>query len=270
MSGFLPRRSTISGELLKDQSFCCCEASVSYLIFVDLNSCLTTHSRSRKNLCCVSIHGFQLFDNVLTVRLRSKVIDRLLVELGEDGTTNRLAYFYCNRAEENRRNPESILNALVQQLARTRLGIVKSVVDLYNERKEKGQRTSPLTLRETQNLFITLTDIYPQTTICLDALDEVDREIRIKLLKSLKSVIDNSKSVVKIFATSRNDPDILRQFKTFPRIEVQPDDSCEDIRKFISTRMETVIADESLLFGDVGDELKSQIHDSLSTRSRGM
>lgn len=64
-----------------------------------------------------------------------------------------------------------------------------------------------------------LVNIYPQTTNYLNALDEVDDKIRIYLLKSLKWVIEKSNSRVKIFATSRNDIDILYQFKKFSRID---------------------------------------------------
>jgi len=203
---------------------------------------------------------------------RSKVIDTLLDELQDHNhsKTTRLVYFYCNRAEKTRSDPESILSALVQQLARSPLGILKPVVDLYMDRKEEGQRTSRLTMQETQTLLVELTDMYPQTIICIDALDEVNSESRIILLKSLKSVIDKSKNLVKIFAASRNDPDIVLQFSIFPRIDVQPDDNASDIHKFIISRMKTVIADQRLLFGRVSNELASEICDTLCTRSTGM
>jgi len=194
----------------------------------------------------------------------------LLKGIRQDRTVNRVAYFYCNRAEENRRDPESILNALVQQLVQTKWGILRFVIDLYMDRKQMGQKDSKLTLQEGQNLLTRITNIYPRTTLCLDALDEVRSDIRINLLKSLRSVIENSRNLVKIFATSRNDPDIQRQFSTFPRIDVQPDDSFQDIHKFIHTKMETVVADGCLLLGNISDKLKSEICNILSARSRGM
>jgi len=43
------------------------------------------------------------------------VIDSSLSNL----TGEKMAYFYCNKAEENRREPQSILNALIHQLAQT-------------------------------------------------------------------------------------------------------------------------------------------------------
>jgi hypothetical protein len=124
-----------------------------------------------------------------------------------------------------------------------------------------------LTLQESQDLLVKLTDIYPQTTICLDALDEVDIEKRVLLLGSLKQVIEKSKNLVKIFATSRNDIDILVQFRMFPRIDLEPDDNVGDINEFIARRVKSVIDGGQLLLGDVSDKLKSEICRVLRTRS---
>ncbi|KAF8244871.1 hypothetical protein K440DRAFT_507130, partial [Wilcoxina mikolae CBS 423.85] len=130
--------------------------------------------------------------------------------------------------------------------------------------------SSRLTLQEGQELLVKLTDIYPRTTVCLDALDEVDDKIRIRLLKSLKWVIEKSNNLVKIFATSRNDIDILYQFKEFPRIDMLSDDNFIDISEFIERRLESAIDDGELLLGDVSDSLKSEIFEVLCDRSKGM
>jgi len=182
-----------------------------------------------------------------------------------------LAYFYCNRAEENRRNPSSILNTLIQQLAQTEPeGLLKPAVDIYQARVNVGQRSSGLSLADSQELLVQLTDIYPRTTICIDALDEVEHQTRIDLLKSLRHVIERSKNLVKIFATARMDPDILLQFEKFPKIELQPDDNVSDIHKFVEAKVQSVIDDKQLLHGEVPDDLKVKICDALRMRSKGM
>ena len=184
-----------------------------------------------------------------------------------------MAYFYCNRAEENRREAESILNTLIQQLAQTDSEedkLLKPVVDLYQAREKEGQQSARLRLAESRELLVQLTDIYPQTTICIDALDEVENGIRIDLLKSLKHVVEKSKNVVKIFATTRMDIDILRQFEMFPTIELQPDDNVSDINRFVETKVQSTIDDRLLLGGYVHRELKAEICDVLCKRSKGM
>jgi len=191
-----------------------------------------------------------------------------LDELPEHSTTEKIAYFYCNRAEENRRDPESILNTLIQQLVQIDdKRVLKPVVDIYTDRENKGQKSSKLTLTESQEVLIKITDIYSQTTIFLDALDEVKREIRINLLEALRQVIEMSKNLVKIFATSRNDPDILNEFRTFPRIDVKPEDHARDIDMFIKSKVEH---NKQLLLGTASDELQCEICDVLGSRSKGM
>ena len=189
-----------------------------------------------------------------------------------NSTPERLAYFYCNRAEENRREVQSILNTLIQQLAQTesKNELLKPVVDIYWDRETKGQSSSRLSLGESQELLVQLTDIYPQTTICVDALDEVETKTRLQLLKALKNVIERSKNLVKIFATTRMDPDILWQFEMFPRIELQPDDNAGDINQFVKTKLQSIIDDRMLLEGHVPDELQTEICGVLCRRSRGM
>ena len=130
------------------------------------------------------------------------------------------------------------MNTLIQQLAQTRTKsgknkLLKPVVDIYLDREEKGQVSSRLSFRESQELLVQLTDVYPQTTICIDALDEVETETRLRFLKALKNIIEQSKNLVKIFATTRMDIDILWQFEMFPRIELQPDDNIGDINLFV-------------------------------------
>jgi len=214
---------------------------------------------------------------VLPARLagtgKTCIVSRVVDSFISNPTSERLAYFYCNRAEENRRHPESILNTLIQQLAQTESEddkLLKPVTDIYEDREKRGQMTSRLTLAESQELLVQLADLYPQTTICIDALDEVEKGIRIQLLKSLKHIVVTSKNLVKIFATTRMDPDILRQLAMFPRIELQPDDNVNDIIRFVGSKVQSTIDEGLLLDGVVDRELQSEICDILCERSKGM
>jgi hypothetical protein len=166
-----------------------------------------------------------------------------------------------------------VLNTLIQQLAQTAAEadtLLTPVVDLYAVREKEGQKSSRLSLKEAQELLVQLTDIYPRTTICIDALDEVKDESRIHLLKSLKYVVERSKKLVKIFATTRMDLDIIRQFEMFPKIELQPDDNVSDINQFVENKVQSAIDDGLLLDGDVGSGFKAEICDVLCKRTKGM
>jgi len=184
-----------------------------------------------------------------------------------------LAYFYCNHAEESRRDPERILSALIHQLARTdsdKNSLMKPVVDAYEKRRVQGQENARLSITESQALLVELADVYEQTTICIDALDEVEPLTRKSLLQALNFVMEKSKNLVKIFATTRMDVDILQQFEMFPRIELQPDDNASDIERFIKESIETGIKDRELLGGAVSGKLQAEIRKVLGVRSRGM
>jgi len=105
--------------------------------------------------------------------------------------------------------------------------------------------------------------------MCIDALDEIDHAIRIRLLEALKYVMKHSKRLVKVFATTRMDPDIALQFNIFPKIELQPEDNFNDIKHFVDTTVQKTINSKLLLY-DVPIDLKEEICRVLCERSKGM
>jgi len=112
--------------------------------------------------------------------------------------------------------------------------------------------------------------VYPQMTISIDAVDEVDHKLRLELLKALKHVVEKPNTQVKIFATTQIDTDILMQFEMFPRIELEPEDNVDDINRFIEEKIQGMIEEKQLLHGNVSDALKDEICQVLCARSRGM
>ncbi|KAI5841655.1 ankyrin repeat-containing domain protein [Tricharina praecox] len=94
--------------------------------------------------------------------------------------------------------------------------------------------------------------------------------MRIALLESLCLVMERSQNLVRIFATTRMDPDILLQFEKFPRIELRPEDKEGDINHFVQSKVQSVIDDGQLLHGDVPDDLKAKICGTLRKQSNGM
>jgi len=133
-----------------------------------------------------------------------------------------------------------------------------------------GQLSSRLTLKECQDLLVQLIAVYLQTTICIDALDEVDHKLRFELLDALKHVVERSNSLIKIFATTRMDTDILMQFEMFPKIDLEPDDNVDDIKRFVRKKVQTMTERNRLLHGNVPNALKDEICQVLCERSKGM
>jgi len=148
--------------------------------------------------------------------------------------------------------------------------LLTPVLNIYKEREEVGQLSSRLTLKECQDLLVQLMAERPQTTICIDALDEVNHKLRLGLLRALKHIVERSKTLVKIFATTRMDTDILMQFEMFPRIELDPDDNVDDINRFVKEKVQEMIEQKQLLHGNVPNALKGEICQVLCERSKGM
>ena len=144
------------------------------------------------------------------------------------------------------------------------------MIEVYKDRLQKGQKSSPLTLKEILDILVQIRDIYPQTTMCIDALDEIDHTIRIRLLEALKYVMQYLKRRVKVFATTRMDPHIRLQFEIFPRIELQADDNFDDVKLFVNTSVHKAINGKLLLHGNVPLDLQVEICKVLCERSKGM
>jgi hypothetical protein len=183
-----------------------------------------------------------------------------------------LAFFYCDRAEESRRDPESILHTLVQQLAQTPSSneLLTPVRDGYVEREKEGQLASRLAINECRDLLVQLMAIHPQTTICIDTLDEVDPNSQLELLEALKHIVERSNTRIKIFVTTRMDIDILVQFEMFPRIELGPDDNVGDINRFVKEKVRSTIERKQLLNGNVPNAHQDEICQVLCDRCKGM
>jgi len=137
-----------------------------------------------------------------------------------------LTYFCCDRAA-------SILRTLIQQLAQTASEdeFITPVLDIY----------TGLTLKERQDLLVQPTAVYPQMTICIDALGEVDHKLQLESLEVLAHVAERSNTLATIFATTRMDTDILVQFEMFPRTELEPDGNVDDINRFVKEKVQSTI-----------------------------
>ena len=199
----------------------------------------------------------------------SNVIDYFLTH----PTAEKLAYFYCDRVEKNCRDPRNVLSTLIHQIAQTdsgfgKYGLLKPVTDLY----WSGGRMSPrLGLDKSRELLIQLTNIC-QTTICIDALDEVEPEARIQLFTALKDIMRRSKNRVNVFLTTRMGPYIHQQLAMFPMVELQlrPNANFGGIKRFVEIKLQNAIDDGLLLAGEVSQELKIEIWHVLTMRSNGM
>jgi hypothetical protein len=182
-----------------------------------------------------------------------------------------VVYFYCNRNEQQRRDPTEVMRAIVKQLSVALLpNLPNQVAAVYNERVEHGLVAGPLSFDESCVLVRDLLDIYPHTTIVIDALDESHPEQRWLLLKALKSLISSSNSLVKIFVSSRDDIDIKLELEEVPNLYICPQDNTGDINHFVRREVVGSIRNRRLLRGNVTDELKEFIISATVEKADGM
>jgi hypothetical protein len=182
--------------------------------------------------------------------LRSIVVEDAL----NDSTAERRAppaFFYCSRntAEPSRSDPKPILASLARQLSNVEpeQPLLQPAIQIYKRKEAQGFASGPLTITESCDLVVQLSEYSRQTTIILDALDECNPEKRADLLDALEMILKDSKNIVKIFISSRNDQDIVFHLKHYPNLEISSDRNGDDIVNFVNAETKRLIQKGKLL-----------------------
>ncbi|KAF8247054.1 hypothetical protein K440DRAFT_661671 [Wilcoxina mikolae CBS 423.85] len=184
-------------------------------------------------------------------KLTSVVLDSLLnpPTIVSQNNGEAVAYFYCNRNELQRQNPEVILRTIIQQLSSYgNSGLPKCVISKYKERNKNGVALGPPLFHDSLNLLIEILDIHSSTVIVIDALDEIDSKFRRQeFLQALKYIISASQNLVKLFVASRDDTDISLALDNVPNLYINAEDNKDDIERFIKHEVARSISQGKLL-----------------------
>ncbi len=202
-------------------------------------------------------------------KLASRVVDQLLDELAQTQNDEALAYFYCDRNQRDRQDPACILRSYVRQLCATRGGdaIEPCLAELYRQKERSGFASSQLTDAECEQLLDKLVNLYPQTTLVLDDLDEADKEKRADITEVIDKLVNSATKPVKVFISSRRDSDIRRQFEDGPNVSIEATDNLRDITTFVSA--EIALYEKRQRF-KLSSALRANIVDTLQKKSQGM
>lgn len=206
---------------------------------------------------------------------RYSFIELLTQESSANPEPAPFAYFYCSRntAEPERAIPDEILRCILEQLSSSDVSepIREPVVRKYKEKKmeAKGRNPEKLMLDETVDVILALLETNP-ATIVIDALDECDPHQRGELLDALSTIIRDSASLVKVFVSSRDDGDIVCQLADLPNVFIQASDNKADIERFVRTQVAEAIQKKRLIRGNVSEQLKGQIIETLIDGAQGM
>lgn len=137
-----------------------------------------------------------------------------------------VAYIYCNYKECADQTALSLLTAILKQLVQDRPSIAKPLSSLYDYHVVRKTRPS---LDETMGALQSILANYSRVYVVIDALDECAQGDRDELLDKLRSL--QSRTDLRLMATSRFIPDVVEQFNGIPELEVRADSA--DIKRYV-------------------------------------
>jgi hypothetical protein len=197
--------------------------------------------------------------------LTSRVIDEIQDVLKSNPNHEGLAFFYCNRNETERQEPLSVLRSFVRQLstiAHDEDSMQKNLRQLHIQTRLKA---SELSMDICKGLLLEFINLYPKTTLILDALDECDKRKRGVLIEIFDYFLNHASRPVKIFISSRPDGDIKERFKSRANIEIQATDNHDDIATFVESEIT-----KHRRWKKISPELQAEIVETLQEHSQGM
>lgn len=180
------------------------------------------------------------------------------------------AFFYCSRTsgQIERQEPKDILCSIVRQLSSPVPGLPLKppVIAKHEQETLVAKPPAPLSLKESKKLIQRLIqDEYSSVTIVIDALDECNSKKRGDLFRFLGDLLKLPGTIVKIFVSSRNEPDIFEVFGDSDNLYIDASNNAEDIRNFVEQEVET-----RLLGGKAEDGLKELVKRKLCEKAQGM
>ncbi|KAK2767853.1 hypothetical protein FQN53_006444 [Emmonsiellopsis sp. PD_33] len=200
---------------------------------------------------------------------KTKLISRAIDEFETRPDSVGLAYFYCNRNESSRRQPENVIRSFVKQLSTSRNGdaIPDTLEEIYQKKRATGFASAKLSFEESGDLLLELVQGYSRTVLILDALDECEENTRRSLLKWFNRIIINQAQHLKILISSRRDGDIQHQLGKEANIGIEATDNENDISKFV---LERIVESQDDRQYPIPDCLQEEIVQTLLEKSQGM
>ncbi|KAF8426195.1 hypothetical protein EV426DRAFT_592825 [Tirmania nivea] len=202
------------------------------------------------------------------------------IELLQQSRNKVVSYFYCSRRDNDktRSDPEAILRALLKGLL-MESGIDPEIINLdsrYKQRTDKGE----LSLKETQIFILKLLKepLCDGSILCIDGLDEVDRNNRFQFVALVSEIV--TCTTTKVWIASRPEPDIQRGLtERIPEKAGKPGlvrdvaiakRNKGEIRQYIEREVNARIESGELLDGDVDEKTKQIIIERMAEKGDGM
>lgn len=187
--------------------------------FLNSNKYKTWLSLSKQTLFCPGIPGAG--KTIMT----AAVIDNLTKQF-QDHKTVGIGYIYCNFRRQNEQKIEDLLLSLLKQLSQDWPSLPDAVSNLYH----KHQRTRP-SYDNISKALLSVAALYSRVFIIVDALDEFQASngCRSRFLSEIFYL--QAETGVNLFATSRPDAHIGKQFKDCISCEISA--TAKDVREYL-------------------------------------
>ncbi|KAH0494412.1 hypothetical protein TgHK011_001032 [Trichoderma gracile] len=196
--------------------------------------------------------------------LTSRVIDHIRGTLENSAHDEGFAFYYCTRSGPSMQDPLTVLRSLARQLSYKAFNygrIQKKVIQRYETARHEGRDFGN---RDCRELILDSLNLYPRTTIILDALDESDITTY-NLAEILLELVGEATKPVKLFVSSRPDREYMDTFDTKSTIMVDGSNQRGDIEKFLQEKLYS-----TRFFKNRRLEIQQLIQDTFTTGSGGM
>jgi len=199
---------------------------------------------------------------------KTKLVWNIVDQLKRRPHDNGLAYFYCNRNEDERRETENVLRSFVRQLSvsQNHEAVQKTLLEKYEEKQKSGFASEKFSYEEAEALIPALSKVYISITLVLDALDECCEGTRSRLISTFNSLIKQIPNL-KILISSRCDSDIKFQLEKEANVGIGAAENDDDIQKFVRMQIEE---DKQRRRVPLSEDLINEIVQTLHAKSNGM
>ena len=197
--------------------------------------------------------------------LTSTVIDHVEDALNSSPHNEGFAFFYCRRTGPSGVDPLIVLRSYVRQLSSVANSFEDIQVKLMQRCAEAKRKGMDLSYEVCKELILESINLYPKTTIILDALDECDRSSH-SLAETFVQIMEKAAKPIKLFVSSRKDRDIAKAFRSMPTIAINAKNNEGDIENFLNENLYS----RAWYTETCQEELMPQIKEMFSSRSQGM
>ena len=191
-----------------------------------------------------------------------------LSALYELSTHTGVVFIYCNYKES--RTSETYIKLAIKQICRRMKHLPHQLREAYEKHSKNDSHPSSEGLK---SIFLAIAFQLHSMFFILDALDECTLDQRAELCKFFLDIIEctkkasNSRGIVKLFVTSRKEPDIER-LKSFPKIDIEATKVDSDIAIYTKAQIESRLEDGSLMLQNMS--IKDKILGALTTKAGGL